>query len=193
MTHANKITVTRLLLVPVFAVLATRYGESWKEGNPQESLRWLAIGTYIIAAASDGLDGWLARRFNQRSLFGAMLDPLTDKALLLTGLITLTFVEWGNDWHLPIWFITLVIAREVLILGGIIILYIINRNVPIKPHWTGKICTITQLTALGWIMLKLFDISPIYPTLLATIFTIWSAYAYFCTGVSQLPKNQQKG
>jgi len=189
MTLATAVTLFRLILVPVFAWLAIEYGKTVEQGNPHEELRWLAVITYIIAAASDGIDGWVARRYDQKSLTGAILDPLTDKALLLTGIITLSLVEWGQDWHLPLWFVILVILRDIEILGGIIILYSINGKVPIRPHWTGKVCTITQMIALGWVMLKLFDISPVYPTIIATIFTGWSGYAYYMMGYRQLPKN----
>jgi len=189
MTLATAVTLFRLSLVPVFACLAIGYGDTVQHGEPNENLRWFAVITYIAAAASDGIDGWVARRYNQKSLAGAILDPLTDKALLLTGIITLSLVEWGQDWHLPLWFVVLVILRDIEILGGITILYYINGKVPIKPHWTGKVCTITQMIALGWVMLKLFDISPLYPTILATIFTVWSGYAYYMMGYRQLPKN----
>ena len=186
MTYATAITILRLFLVPVFCVLAIRYGDSVSSGSPNETTRWLAVGTYIVAAAMDGIDGWVARRFNQKSLIGSILDPLTDKALLLTGLITLTLVDWGQDWRLPMWFLVLVIARDIEIIVGIWILYFINRRVPIKPHWTGKVCTLTQMIALGWVMLKLFNLSPLYPTIVAAIFTIWSGHAYFCEGLRQL-------
>ncbi|MDB4353917.1 CDP-diacylglycerol--glycerol-3-phosphate 3-phosphatidyltransferase [Akkermansiaceae bacterium] len=186
MTYATAITLLRLLLVPVFCVLAIRYGDTVAHGSPHEPLRWWAVGVYIFAAATDGIDGWIARRFDQKSLMGAILDPLTDKALLLTGLITLTLVDWGQDWHLPMWFLILVIIRDIEIIVGIWILYYINRRVPINPHWTGKVCTVTQMIALGWVMLKLFDLSPLYPTIIAAIFTIWSGIAYFQEGLRQL-------
>lgn len=186
MTLATQITLFRLLLVPVYCVLAVRYGASIKIGTPDEGLRWLAIATYILAAALDGLDGWVARTFDQKSLLGSILDPLCDKALLLTGLITMTLVDWGQDWHLPMWFLILVIARDLEIILGIWILYFINRRVPIKPHWSGKVCTVTQMIALGWVMLKLFNISTAIPTVVAAIFTIWSGIVYFQEGLRQL-------
>lgn len=186
MTFATIITFFRLLLVPVYCVLAVRYGDSVKTDDPQESLRWLAVGTYVLAAALDGLDGWVARKFNQQSLMGAIMDPLTDKALLLTGLVTMTLVDWGQDWHLPMWFLILVILRDAEIIVGIWILYFINRRVPINPHWTGKVCTVTQMIALGWVMLKLFNIPTVVPTVIAAIFTVWSGVAYFQEGLRQL-------
>ena len=187
MTYATAITILRPFLVPVFCVLAIRYGDSVSSGSPNETTRWLAVGTYIVAAAMDGIDGWVARRFNQKSLIGSILDPLTDKALLLTGLITLTLVDWGQDWRLPMWFLVLVIARDIEIIVGIWILYFINRRVPIKPHWTGKVCTVLQMIAMGWIMLRFTAIDLIYPTIAATIFTIWSGYEYYMMGYRQLP------
>jgi len=186
MTYATLVTLLRLFMVPVFCVLAIRYGGTVAAGNPDEQIRWLAVGTFILSASLDGLDGWIARRFNQRSLIGAILDPLTDKALLLTGLVTLTLVDWGQDWHLPMWFLVLVILRDAEIIVGIWILYYINRRVPINPHWSGKVCTVTQMVALGWVMLKLFDVSPIYPVALAALFTGWSGVAYFQEGLRQL-------
>ena len=96
MTFASKITLSRLLLVPVFAVLAIYYGHSVADKVPIEWLRWCALAVFITAAASDGLDGWIARRFNKRSRFGAIIDPIADKTLLLTAIITLTLVNWGH-------------------------------------------------------------------------------------------------
>lgn len=187
MTPATVITVARFFLIPVFAWIAVQYGRSVDASAPDESLRWLAVAVYTTASALDGLDGWVARHYNQKSLLGALLDPLTDKTLLMTGLITATFINWGTDWHLPLWFIILVIARDLEILGGIAVLYKINGKVPIKPHWTGKVCTATQMIAMGWIMLHLKAIDVIYPTLLATVFTLWSGYEYYLMGYRQLP------
>lgn len=187
MTVASKITLTRLFLVPVFAVLAIYYGISIEEGHPEEWLRDWALAVFIIASASDGLDGWVARRFNQQSRFGASIDPIADKALLLTALITLSLVEWGPDgWQIPLWFSALVIVRDCLILGGVALLHFINHHVPIRPHWTGKVCTFTQMFALGWVMLRIIPIDPIYPCAVAAFFTIWSGYAYFKEAAHQL-------
>lgn len=192
MTLATSITLARLALIPVFAWIAVQYGRSVDASAPDESLRWLAVAIYTLASVLDGVDGWIARHFDQKSLAGAILDPLTDKTLLMTGLVTATFVNWGIDWHLPVWFIILVIARDIEITGGIIILYRLNGKVPITPHWTGKVCTVTQMIAMGWIMLRFTAIDLIYPTILATIFTLWSGYQYYLMGYRQLPKNQAR-
>ena len=155
MTLASKITLLRLLLAPVFAVLAVYYGESVKMGFPDERLRWWAVGIFIFAALSDAVDGYIARFYNQRSKFGAFMDPFADKTLLLTGIVFLTFVHWGEGWHIPIWFTALMIARDIIIIGGIWILHYFNSHVPIRPHWSGKVCTVTQMVLLGWVMLKI--------------------------------------
>lgn len=183
MTFASKITIGRICLVPVFAFFAFWYGGTVASGQPEESLRWWALGIFVAAAASDGIDGWIARHFNQISKFGAFIDPIADKALLLTGVITLSLVDWGeNDWGLPLWFAAIVILRDCIILGGIKILWKNHRDVKFAPHWSGKICTASQMFAIGWVMLKVVNLSPVYPCLIATVFTVWSMLAYLRQG-----------
>ena len=175
MTFASKITIARICLVPVYVVLAFYYGDTVKIGQPDESLRWWALGVFVLAASSDGIDGWVARRFNQHSKFGAYIDPIADKALLLSGVITLSLVDWGAPgWRLPLWFAAVVVLRDCIILGGIKILYLNHREVKILPHWTGKITTVAQMFAIGWVMLRVTDISPTYPCFVAAVFTFLS-------------------
>jgi CDP-diacylglycerol--glycerol-3-phosphate 3-phosphatidyltransferase/cardiolipin synthase len=182
-TFASKITIARICLVPVYVALAFYYGHSVKSGQPDESLRWWALGVFVLAASSDGIDGWVARRFNQCSKFGAYIDPIADKALLLAGVITLSLVDWGAPgWRLPLWFAAIVVLRDCIILGGIKILYVNHREVKIVPHWTGKITTVAQMFAIGWVMLRVTEISPVYPCAVAAFFTIWSSIAYIRQG-----------
>lgn len=183
MTFASKITIARICLVPVYVALAFYYGHTVKTGQPDESLRWWALGVFVLAASSDGIDGWVARRFNQCSKFGAYIDPIADKALLLAGVITLSLVDWGAPgWRLPLWFAAIVVLRDCIILGGIKILYVNHREVKIVPHWTGKITTVAQMFAIGWVMLRVTDISPVYPCAVAAVFTVWSSIAYIRQG-----------
>jgi CDP-diacylglycerol--glycerol-3-phosphate 3-phosphatidyltransferase len=187
MTFASKITITRILMVPVFAVLALAYGHSVKSDSPDEALRWWALGVFVTAAAGDGIDGWIARHFNQRSQFGAFIDPIADKALLLTAGITLSLVDWGvAGWRLPFWFASIVILRDCIILGGINVLYYKKRKVRIAPHWSGKVCTVTQMFALGWVMLKVVPFPPSWPCVVAAVFTVWSAITYIRQGLHLL-------
>ncbi len=170
-------------MVPVFVVLAIAYGYSVRESHPDESLRWWALGVFVAAAASDGIDGWIARHFNQISKLGAFLDPIADKSLLLSGVVTLSIVDWGRDgWRLPTWFAAIVLLRDGIIIGGIRILWNHHREVRFAPHWTGKVCTVTQMFALGWVMLKVVLLPPAWPCALAAFFTIWSTVAYIRQG-----------
>lgn len=183
MTTASKITIFRIFLVPVFGVLAVLYGQSVAAGTPNESLRWWALGVFVFAASTDGVDGWVARRFNQCSEFGAFIDPIADKALLLTGVIVLSVVDWGPaGWRLPLWFAAVVLLRDSIILMGIRILWNYRRKVKIAPHWSGKVCTVTQMFALGWVMLRVTAMSPLIPCAVAAVFTIWSTVAYIQQG-----------
>jgi CDP-diacylglycerol--glycerol-3-phosphate 3-phosphatidyltransferase/cardiolipin synthase len=187
MTFASKITITRILMVPVFALLAVAYGLSVKAGRPDETLRWWALGVFVTAAASDGVDGWIARRFNQISKFGAFIDPIADKALLLTGVITLSLVDWGAPgWRLPLWFAAIVVLRDCIILGGIRVLWNRRREVKIAPHWSGKVTTVAQMFALGWVMLRVVDTPPVWPCAIAAALTILSTMAYVRRGVAIL-------
>lgn len=184
MTLATKITVARICLVPVFAAYAIAYGSSVAEQSPVERYRLIALTLFIIAAASDGIDGWIARRFNQRSDLGAYLDPIADKFLVLSAILILTAMDWGkNGWSIPVWFTVIVLLRECVILGGIRILYSAKRQVQIVPHWTGKVCTFSLFLVLGWVMLKVIPLSPIYPCIIAAVFTIWSMLKYFQQGL----------
>lgn len=189
MTHATKVTVARIFLVPVFAFLAVAYGRSVANHAADESLRWAALSTFVIAAASDGIDGWMARRFNQRSALGAYLDPIADKFLILTAVVVLTFSAWGEDgWSLPLWFGIMVLVRDSVILGGIRILYAARKNVEIRPHWTGKVCTVSMFFALGWVMLKVVPFPPAYPCAIAVVFLLWSMIEYIRQGVKILKR-----
>jgi CDP-diacylglycerol--glycerol-3-phosphate 3-phosphatidyltransferase len=187
MTLASKITLGRIFLVPVFAVYVARYGMSVAAGQAQENLRWIALTLFIVASATDGLDGWIARHRNQQSKFGAFIDPLADKFLLITAILMLSIFPWGDhDWRMPPWFAALVITRDILIGIGIFLVKKSARNVHYAPHWTGKVCTVTQMIAIGWVMLKVEVLPPLYPCLVAAVFTLWSAFNYYQDAARQI-------
>src|SRR6188472_2005902 len=96
MTTANKITIVRILLIPAFVTMAIYYGQSVAAGDPLEWQRFAAIIIFLVAAVSDGLDGYVARHYNQRSALGVVLDPIADKGLLLAGIITLSISNWSE-------------------------------------------------------------------------------------------------
>ena len=190
MTTANKITVIRILMIPVFVTLAIYYGESIQEGSPQDWMRFTAITVFLLAAISDGLDGYVARRYNQRSSLGGILDPIADKGLLLSGIITLSISNWSQvDPHygkFPAWFPVLVITRDVVIVTGSLLLHVLNGTVRVRPSWTGKVATVLQMAAIAWVMLQMRIPPLIYIVLAAGFFTLVSGVIYFRNGLRQL-------
>src|SRR3954469_16602718 len=190
MTTANKITVVRILMIPVFVTLAIYYGESIQEGSPQDWMRFTAITVFLLAAISDGLDGYVARRYNQRSSLGVILDPIADKGLLLSGIITLSISNWSQvDPHygkFPAWFPVLVITRDAVILIGSAVLHILNGTVRVRPSWTGKVATVLQMAAIAWVMLQLHFLPLQFVVAVAGAFTFVSGIIYVMQGVRQL-------
>ena len=177
-------------MIPAFVTMAIYYGESVKRGQPLEWQRFIAIAIFILAAVSDGLDGYVARRYNQRSTLGVILDPIADKGLLLSGIITLSLTSWSEvepeSGKFPVWFPVLVISRDAILLVGTLVLYLLNGKVQVKPHWTGKIATVLQMVAIGWVMLQLRIIPLLYVVLAAGVFTLISGIIYVADGVRQL-------
>jgi cardiolipin synthase len=190
MTTANKITVVRILMIPVFVTLAIYYGESIQRGEPLEWQRFAAIAVFLIAAVSDGLDGYVARRYNQRSSLGVILDPIADKGLLLSGIITLSISNWSQSdpeyGKFPAWFPVLVITRDVVIVVGAAVLHLLNGKVQVRPSWTGKVATVCQMCAIAWVMLQLHFIPLLFVVIVAGLFTAISGIIYVMDGVRQL-------
>ena len=190
MTTANKITLVRILMIPAFVAMAIYYGESVTRGEPLKWERFAAVAIFLLAAVSDGLDGYVARRYNQRSTLGIVLDPIADKGLLLSGIITLSLTSWNEiepeSGKFPVWFPVLVISRDAILLVGTLVLYLLNGKVHVNPHWTGKIATVLQMVAIGWVMLQLRFVPLLYVVLAAGVFTLVSGIVYVTDGVRQL-------
>src|SRR6266403_2794506 len=191
MTTANKITVVRILMIPAFVTMAIYYGQSIQRHDPLEWQRFAAIAIFLIAAVSDGLDGYIARRYKQRSELGAILDPIADKGLLLSGIITLSISNWSEvdpDYgSFPAWFPVLVITRDAVILVGAVILHLlIGNKMRVKPNWTGKVATVCQMCAIAWVMLQLRLLPLLLVVVVAGIFTVISGVVYVLDGVRQL-------
>ena len=195
MTTANKITVIRILMIPAFVTMAIYYGESIERGEPLEWQRFTAIIIFLVAAVSDGLDGYVARRYNQRSALGVILDPIADKGLLLSGIITLSISNWSRVdpeyGRFPTWFPVLVITRDAVILVGSAVLHLLNGKVQVKPTWTGKVATFFQMAAIGWVMLQLRFFPLIYVVAAAGFFTLVSGVIYVMDGFRQLGEHGQ--
>ena len=155
MTWATRITILRLILVPVFVTLIIAYDDTAKQGQPEEWWRYAAIGVFSLAGISDAVDGYLARHWNQRSALGALLDPIADKLLLLAALVTLGILPLDHLHSFPIWFPVIIISRDTLLLGGYGVLRHFHIPMDIHPHWTGKLSTVFTLLAIGAVLFKL--------------------------------------
>jgi CDP-diacylglycerol--glycerol-3-phosphate 3-phosphatidyltransferase len=150
MTTANKVTISRILLVPFFVVSVIYYVNSGVEWY-----RWLAISCFGVAAVSDGIDGFIARHFNQRSELGAVLDPLADKLLLVSGVVLLSLHNEPHLHPIPIWLTVTILSRDVLLLLGFALIHFVAGGMKIRPHFTSKIATVLQMAAVLWALFKL--------------------------------------
>ncbi|MCI0535054.1 MAG: CDP-diacylglycerol--glycerol-3-phosphate 3-phosphatidyltransferase [Verrucomicrobiales bacterium] len=175
MTTANKITIFRILLVPFFIVQVLYYADAPNDAA-REWYRLAALLTFALAALSDALDGYIARRYNQRSELGAMLDPLADKLLLVSAIVLLSRHDKPSLDRIPFWLTMTVIGRDVILLLGLIIIHYTCGVVKVKPHWIGKAATVFQMVLVLWILLK-------WPSNWLRIW-VWGAGA--CTAVSGL-------
>jgi CDP-diacylglycerol--glycerol-3-phosphate 3-phosphatidyltransferase len=171
MTTANKITILRILLIPFFVVEVLYYT---KQGH--EVHRLLAIISFAVAAICDGVDGYVARRFNQRSELGAILDPLADKLLLVSGIVVLSFDHSPYLESVPLWLTGTIIGRDVLILIGMLVIQLMVGKVKVQARIIGKVATVLQMAVVLWIMLKWQD------NWLAAL----SLGTALCTGISGL-------
>lgn len=108
----------------------------------------IAFWVFVAAGISDGLDGWLARIRNSRSALGAMMDPVADKALLVSVYVTLAVLG-----VLPDWLAILVVFRDLLIVGGVVVLYMLGQPPLIKPLWISKLNTLVQIGLAAFALL----------------------------------------
>jgi CDP-diacylglycerol--glycerol-3-phosphate 3-phosphatidyltransferase len=181
MTTANKITIARILLVPFFILAFVYYVD---HGN--ESCRLAALLCFALTALGDGLDGYIARRYNQRSELGAILDPLADKLLLVSGIILLSFDSRGYFVAIPRWFTVAVISRDVLVIIGVAVVHYTSGKVAVRPRLAGKLATVLQMATVLWTLLKWRPTALPYLTVAAGLFTGISGLLYIYDGVSQL-------
>jgi len=185
MTTANKITILRILLIPFFVVELIYYVRSGNEAH-----RLVALLCFAVAAILDGVDGYIARRYNQISELGKILDPLADKLLLVSGVVTLSFNHGPFLGQIPLWLTGTIIGRDLLIVVGMVVVQMTVGKVGVRPRITGKIATVLQMTAVIWILLK-WDAGQgahwlKYLTLGAAISTGISGLLYVLDGVKQL-------
>jgi len=192
MTWATRITILRLILVPVFVMFIIIYNDTTNQQHPDEFWRYAAIAVFITAGVSDALDGYLARHWNQRSALGALLDPIADKLLLLAALVTLGLMPMDHLRPFPLWFPVIIISRDALLLGGYAILRHFLITVEIRPHWTGKVSTFFTLMAVGAVLFKLGPMI-LWLCLLGAGFALACTIIYVRQGLNLLKRSGHTG
>lgn len=181
MSLPNLITMARILCVPLIVWTIT-------------AGHWLpAFLLFLLAGISDAVDGFIAKRFNMSSELGALLDPLADKALIVSIYVSLGFTE-----ALPRWVVILVVSRDILIVGGFLVAMLINRPMPVRPHPVSKLNTVAQIVLAGVALGSLgfsFDAGWALPVLmgLVTILTLLSIGFYVAEWIRHFGTNGAAG
>lgn len=163
----NLITLGRILLVPIVV---------WAISSP--GAMWIAFVLFVVAGVSDAVDGFLAKRFGMASVLGSYLDPLADKALIVSIYLTL-----GINGAIPRWLVILVVSRDILIVGGIMLSWLVGNPLKIRPLLVSKLNTVAQIVFACVVLGSLgFDIKADMLTLvlmaLVTALTLLSVAAY---------------
>ncbi len=166
MTLPNLITIARLFLVPLIVVMITN--QRWRE----------AFVIFVIAGISDAIDGLLARRFGMASELGGYLDPVADKALIVSIYITLAMVG-----VIPVWLVILVVSRDIMIVSAVILSWLMARPVTMAPFGVSKLNTAAQIMFAALMLgTQAFGIDPglgrDVAQLLVAVLTLGSMAAY---------------
>ena len=159
-TTANKITVLRIILIPVFLLFAYNH------------LMIPALIVYLVACLSDMADGYIARHYNQITNFGKFMDPLADKMLVLSAMCF--FIENGQ---MPGWAVAIVLFREFAVSG--LRLIAVEQNRVIAAAWSGKIKTAVTMVCLALMMVLSTPVLNWICTILSLLTTVYSGFEYF--------------
>jgi cardiolipin synthase len=167
-TLPNLLTIFRMVLIPVFVTMVFYQRFLW------------ALGIFVLAGVTDGLDGLLARRFDQKSQLGTILDPIADKLLLVTSFVVLSMravfpQPLPNHLPIPFWVTVAVISRDVFIIVGAAAINMVTGFRSFRPSLLGKINTAVQIFAITVILFasRVHYGSGYYlPTIYATVFAL---------------------
>ncbi len=186
LTYANQLTILRMLFVPCFVILLIY-------GHPKS-----ATFLFLLAAVTDGLDGLIARKLQQKTVLGSFLDPMADKILLTAAFIMLTLPSVPLILHIPTWLTILTISRDIIIAVSVLIIHLQTRHTHFPPSILGKCTTAVQLLTVGVCMLANFQATlaiTIFPLVqYATLaFTIASGLHYAYTSVRIIASYQVQG
>ena len=175
MSIPNLITLGRILLVPIVV---------WAIATP--GAMWIAFVLFLAAGVSDAVDGFLAKRFGMTTELGAYLDPLADKALIVSIYLTL-----GINDVIPRWLVILVVSRDILIVGGIMLSWLVGSPLKIKPLLVSKLNTVAQIV-FACVVLGSLGFNYEWPTLtlvlmgLVAVLTLLSVAAYVAEWVRHM-------
>jgi len=173
---ANQITVFRIFLIPVFIILIGYNKPLY------------ALIVFVIAGLTDAIDGFIARKFNQITTLGKILDPIADKTLLVSSFVFIYTSEFQVKF--PYWYVVIVISRDIYIFFGSVLIYFIKGFLDVKPSIFGKATTFFQI--LSVVIVLLANITEIPPELVngviytASFFTVLSTLTYTYDGLQQL-------
>lgn len=146
---ANKISLFRILTIPFFVAIILYYSPE------RDFLRFVALIIFLLAVLSDAIDGYIARTKKQITKAGAILDPLADKLLLISGFIFLYFQGYFiGGIRIPLYIVVTVISRDVIILLGSLVIYIVRQDLEIRPSFWGKLTTILQMLVIISVLLQ---------------------------------------
>jgi len=180
MNFANKISTFRILSVPFFVatLIYYRYPE-------KDYLRFVALGIFILGVISDAVDGYIARKSKQISKAGMVLDPLGDKLLLMSAFVCLYLIdEFPGGIQFPLWVTLIVISRDIIILLGAVVVYMVKQTINIFPTKWGKLTTSFQMASVICVLLQ-FKYSFIF-WYVAVFFTVISGVDYIQRGFKSL-------
>jgi cardiolipin synthase len=183
LTYANQLTILRMIFIPCFVLLLIY-------DRPK-----IAILVFILAGVTDGLDGLIARKLQQKTVLGSFLDPMADKLLLTAAFITLTVPSVPVSYHIPIWLTITSISRDLLIALAALIIHLQTGHTQFSPSFLGKCTTAGQLTTVAFVMaanLSTRVIPILDPLVVATLLiTLASGMHYFYRSVLLIESYQR--
>ncbi|MDZ4197812.1 MAG: CDP-alcohol phosphatidyltransferase family protein, partial [Kiritimatiellia bacterium] len=189
LTWATKVTIARILGIPVFVLLLVYYNLSLGTGRPDETYRIAALALFAVISVTDALDGYLARSRGEITALGRVLDPLADKFLLLSAVIMMTRPGLAAvRGQLPVWFALTVISRDAILLLGVAVVHHFTGHVEVRPRWTGKIATFLQMSTVVWLLAVRNHpgVFFVWVAAAAATFTAVSGIQYVIDGLKQL-------
>jgi cardiolipin synthase (CMP-forming) len=181
MTVANQISIVRILLIPFVVGFLLGYSQSGHDWQ-----RWMVIALFALASISDGIDGYIARRWKQQSELGTILDPMADKLLLVSCAVCLSLDTRPHLEPLPLWLAVTVISRDVILTGWLLLMRYARRRAVVRPSWFGKTATVLQMAVILWTLLKWDAAWQWKLALAAAVTTGISGVLYVLDGLKQL-------